>query len=407
MSTSILKKPRRKPSPSQRDQELYVLYQTTGMTQDELAEKYRLTQCRVSQIVRRVEKWRAEINPQPHDLTPAGGKTPVEQRRLDRWLERERSEAIIKQALRNSERPQQVKTTKTGPNGEEVTIRELPTSPQWLRLAQRANEQLFRRDALAPLPEERPDHDLRQQIMHEELVQLCINAVGRRILSRKPHAYTLVDQLLQLLRGEPLNTEFGIDPGLGELSRLLAKKAAGDAAAESMAEENMAEEDVAKEDVTEEGADEEGAWRSADARYGESEADAISSTCAESGESPQVEAEEHLAVDSPGQGDNSEPPEGMDEKRRQFLERMTTESSSRRMRERARQLLREMQQKTQQREKAEREADEKAERHRIHMENLEKLKEAHRRGESYSFVFDSEDGPLPPPYYRLDGVDCK
>jgi hypothetical protein len=307
MSLSLTKQPRRRPSPSRRDQELYVRYQTTGITQAELAGDCGLTQCRVSQIIRRVEKWRAEINPQPHDLTPAGGQTPLEQRRLDRWLERERNEVLFKQSLRQAQQPQVVKTTKTGPDGQEVTIRELPVSPQWLRLAQRANEQLFRREALAPLPQERPDDELRQQIMQQELVELCIQALGRRLFSHATHPYTLVEQLLQLLRGQPLTAEDGIDRGFGELAQLLAQTAAGEAAA---AEPTAGGQDAAP---------------SADAQAenasgGDPAADTISSTCAELDDSPQTESGEELECHDQDADCDSQPPKRLGPKLRKFFE---------------------------------------------------------------------------------------
>ena len=42
-------------APSSRDQQIYRDYQTTGQRQRVLAEKHKLTQCRISQIIRRVE----------------------------------------------------------------------------------------------------------------------------------------------------------------------------------------------------------------------------------------------------------------------------------------------------------------------------------------------------------------
>ena len=61
MTTSSIHppKPRRRGVPSERDQQIYLDYQTTGRTQTELAEQYGLTQCRISQIICRVEAWLA------------------------------------------------------------------------------------------------------------------------------------------------------------------------------------------------------------------------------------------------------------------------------------------------------------------------------------------------------------
>ena len=50
-------------------------------------------------------------------------------------------------------------------------------------------------------------------------------------------------------------------------------------------------------------------------------------------------------------------------------------------------------------------AEEAAQRRRIHMQKLEQLKEARRRGLPIQFEFDPADGPLPPLYYHLDGAE--
>src|SRR5207247_1753227 len=61
MTTTSIRPPksRRRPAPSARDQQIYLDYQTTGRSQEELAKDYKLTQCRISQIIRRVEQWLA------------------------------------------------------------------------------------------------------------------------------------------------------------------------------------------------------------------------------------------------------------------------------------------------------------------------------------------------------------
>ena len=46
-------------------------------------------------------------------------------------------------------------------------------------------------------------------------------------------------------------------------------------------------------------------------------------------------------------------------------------------------------------ERARREAAEKAERRRLHMEKIERMKDAFRRGSPEQFVFDPADGPVP------------
>src|SRR5262249_8516114 len=51
------RKPRKCKAPSQRDKQIYLDYQPSGILQNDLAKKYKLTQCPISQIPRRVEKW--------------------------------------------------------------------------------------------------------------------------------------------------------------------------------------------------------------------------------------------------------------------------------------------------------------------------------------------------------------
>src|SRR5438045_9669195 len=50
--------PRKLPAPSRRNLQIYLDYQVHGLRQTQLAEKYNLTQCRVSQILRRIDAWR-------------------------------------------------------------------------------------------------------------------------------------------------------------------------------------------------------------------------------------------------------------------------------------------------------------------------------------------------------------
>jgi len=65
MTTASIHPPksRRRRAPSERDQQIYLDYQTTGQTQVQLAEQYRLTQCRISQIIKRVEAWLTQSQP--------------------------------------------------------------------------------------------------------------------------------------------------------------------------------------------------------------------------------------------------------------------------------------------------------------------------------------------------------
>ena len=41
---------------------------------------------------------------------------------------------------------------------------------------------------------------------------------------------------------------------------------------------------------------------------------------------------------------------------------------------------------------------------RLHMEKIERMKDAFRRGSPEQFVFDPADGPVPRIYYHIDGT---
>ena len=426
--------PRRRPAPSARDQELYVAYQTSGKTQAELAEQYDLTQCRVSQIIRRVEAWRSKLQPQPQERVP-GGLSAREQQRLDRWLERERNEAILKNALRQFQQPQQVKTTKTGPRGEETTVRELPPNVQWLKVAQRANEQLFRREALEPVPVGEPDEQERQQIMFQELMKLrqAAQQGGRVSAHSDPRSFVL--HLLRALQGE--RPQYGEeDQGLVELGdRLLWKRRQDEAdrlendrlrhemglpplpGSAYAADDESPEPDSNSADSAAAGPlpDEQAAIKM--------EADANSSTCAAADESPQVVEENQLTDDSASEENSRKPAKWVDPGPA-ILQRIIDNPNTRaHVRESLRAHLAKRNQ-PQSRTKPpargpaspSRPADnyappdgetDPAVRRRLHFERLELLKIARRRGLPVMFHFDPADGPLPPPHVQLDGAPCE
>src|SRR4029453_9683600 len=116
MTRTEIRMPRRRPAPSPRDQQIYIDYQVGGMRQIELARQHRLTQCRISQIIRRVERWRRRLS--PHDT---GGDISFRQRqRLDRWLERELLTTVCREAMRQFHEGQKIITHKTGTRGDKT-----------------------------------------------------------------------------------------------------------------------------------------------------------------------------------------------------------------------------------------------------------------------------------------------
>src|SRR4029079_267564 len=100
-------KPRTRPAPSERDQRIYFDYQTAGMRQTELAADYKLTQSRVSQIIRRVEAWVQGSKFKPSTGDDAASKTTsnLEPGTLNlavlRRLEFERLNFTVREAMRH------------------------------------------------------------------------------------------------------------------------------------------------------------------------------------------------------------------------------------------------------------------------------------------------------------------
>src|SRR5436189_2141297 len=101
------RKPRTRPAPSPRDQQIYLDYQTTGKQQSELAQDYNLTQCRISQIIRRVEKWlHATGNP------GSGADDAAARQCLERRLQSERLNSVCREAMRHYHDQQKTVTHK-------------------------------------------------------------------------------------------------------------------------------------------------------------------------------------------------------------------------------------------------------------------------------------------------------
>ncbi|HZN33337.1 MAG TPA: hypothetical protein VFB80_05935 [Pirellulaceae bacterium] len=204
MSTTItVRRPRRKRPPSARDQALASAYLLQGKSQAELAAEWGLTQARVSQIVRRVRAWRSQLSTQ-------------EQR-----AHQELYETVYRTAMRkllHEEQGRTVTTVKTGPRGIETTVRELPPTVKWLKVAQRAAVQLSQPpDGEAPIE---PDPQQRQRIMVQELVKLRDQAERAGRLPARGRSFPLVVSLLRALQGlAPYRGED--DQGLVELGQRL------------------------------------------------------------------------------------------------------------------------------------------------------------------------------------------
>jgi len=130
--------PRKKRPPTARDQAIFLAYHVTARTQTELAEDYDLSQRRISEIIKRVERWRA-------DLIPAaeGELEPKQQQRVDRWLVHERLRCVYDRSIRAYDtQALELKTTRKGDRDgkpfHDETTRQQPPNVQLLKVALRA-----------------------------------------------------------------------------------------------------------------------------------------------------------------------------------------------------------------------------------------------------------------------------
>src|SRR5262245_56216765 len=123
--------------------------------------KYKLTQCRISQIIRRVEKWLRATGPEcsgvpgfERSSNPVDGneesatdETAARQKLLQR-LEFERLNSVCRLAMQHFQQPQKSITHKTGLRAgkpiDETTERTLPPNLQCLKVVLQANSQLSR-----------------------------------------------------------------------------------------------------------------------------------------------------------------------------------------------------------------------------------------------------------------------
>jgi hypothetical protein len=190
---------RRTPSP--RDQQIYLDYQLTGLRQIDLAEKHRLTQCRISQIIRHVEAWRASSN--PRDI---GELSANKQRRLDRWLERQRYNHILREAMRGFREEQKTVTHKTGKRGEttidETTERRQPSNVQHLKVALSAARQLSQLEDKPHIPYDEPDARERRAIMVNELYEARKQAEAEGQVPKSHSPWAIILHLLHAALGE-------------------------------------------------------------------------------------------------------------------------------------------------------------------------------------------------------------
>jgi hypothetical protein len=219
-ATDHRRQPRKKRAPNARDQQILVEYRTQGRTQAAIADDNGISQRRVSEIVRRVERWRANLIPKQENQLDY-----EEQQRLDRCLARERSQALFDRGLRGFDQAPKTLTTKRkgqrdGKPFEEETIREVAPSPQFLRLATQASRELSRLSDQPPPPraEVSQQQDWSQQFWEVKkfLYQLREKAeqAGKVIADSNTFSNeVMVDILIDALVGKPICPYYVVRPG--------------------------------------------------------------------------------------------------------------------------------------------------------------------------------------------------
>jgi hypothetical protein len=385
----VPRKPRKRPAPSQRDQEIYVEYQITGRRQAELAEKHRLTQSRVSQIIRRVAAWRASADAREE------GELPVAQRQhLDRWLEYERLNFVCREAMHHFGTQQKHIAHKHGQRDEkhfdETTERLLPPSLQCLKILLAANAQLSKLEQKPHLSFRDPDEQQRRVILFEELQRLRKEAEREGRVTPTHGPRSVADAWLRALVGEP-NDSRRPDPAARELSQAILPQC--DRSSESRESE-----------PGEEGSDAGECAPGADS-FDEAPNPASTahrSTYEPAATSPQPAAGQELVDHSPAEQNPSSIPLGVAGAGEGPISREKAEAF----------------QKLEQQwrnppppvpllpgQKPRTPFEDPVERRRRHFMRREDMRAALRRGLPQNFTFYPEDGPMPgPPPYILDGA---
>jgi len=221
-------KPRAQKDPSPRDQQIFADYHVTGLRQTELAGLYDLSQCRISQIIRRVTAWRLTTLD-----TSYRQASPSDELRLSRWIRKERINLICKEAIRHLAEPQTVVTTRSvtrqpqpeaaaaptrsasersdpsltrsaseghDPERYEKTVRTGPVNVQFLKVLLAANRQLHELDELPPVKDSTPPSH--ERIMEQELLRLRKEAEAEGRVERSTDPWALVNRWLDALVGE-------------------------------------------------------------------------------------------------------------------------------------------------------------------------------------------------------------
>jgi len=190
-------------APGERDLQIYAAVRVDGRRQVEVAAEFGISQGRVSQIVRRVNRWRVGMGIEA-DLEHR------DRRSVDRWLEQLRIEKLYEETMelyRRSQEPRRRERTVTGKSGQTrtETIDHQPGNLQCLKLAGRLIELRRQLDENPPRPDQSMDSP-RSRIDEYEAFRLLVDmrrdAVLRGDVPEEDDSEFLVRRMMRELTGE-------------------------------------------------------------------------------------------------------------------------------------------------------------------------------------------------------------
>jgi transposase len=197
--------PRKKRAPNLRDQAILVAYRVEGRTQAKLAEDYDLSQSRISAIIRRVERWRADLIPAAENELDGS-----QRQRLERWLERERLQAIHTRAMRaHDAQVRELKTVREGHRDgkpfQDETRREQQPNVLFLKLALRATTDIGRLNDKPVVDDEHEAKDARARWWQAYTLLLEIRRDARdagQLGPKNSGEGAIVQEWMKVLTGE-------------------------------------------------------------------------------------------------------------------------------------------------------------------------------------------------------------
>jgi transposase len=192
---------RRPWKPAARDHYIYRMVRFDGLTQEEAANRQRVSQATVSRILDRYERWQAHADPRE------GGRLDAAERvRAQRWLTYERNELILGSALRiarevegKTDLTKYVRTEPSSPyaadkgqiRDESTTIDRTGTVARFLRLAFRVNmEQLALVEKESPaIPEDLSPEELATEALRDAAADEELDAVERLLAEEQEQSW--------------------------------------------------------------------------------------------------------------------------------------------------------------------------------------------------------------------------